>query len=231
MRNDVSMWPTKHAELRSVTARENVAATAAPCPPLGYADWTERRDSSNALPHRQFVRGEAETYITPSRFYAKQFLPSTKHLDHISIMSSTTTGLPVRSFQEDSNSEPGVYTASNGVPVPHAYEAQRAGREGPLLLQDFHLIDVISHFDRERIPERVVHAKGGGAHGIYRTTHPIPDLCLAQLFGEQTECPVTVRFSTVGGESGSPDCARDPRGFSIKFRTEVSSMSRCLMKR
>lgn len=139
-------------------------------------------------------------------------------------MSSTTSGLPVRSFQEDSNSEPGVYTASNGVPVPHAYEAQRVGREGPLLLQDFHLVDLISHFDRERIPERVVHAKGGGAHGIYRTTHPIPDLCLSPLFASQTECPITARFSTVGGESGSPDCARDPRGFSIKLRTEHGNM-------
>lgn len=139
-------------------------------------------------------------------------------------MSSTTTGLAVRSFQEDSNSEPGTYSTSNGVAVPHAYEGQRAGREGPLLLQDFHLIDLISHFDRERIPERVVHAKGGGAHGIYRTTHPIPDICLAPLFGEKTECPITVRFSTVGGESGSPDCARDPRGFSIKMRTAQGNM-------
>ena len=106
------------------------------------------------------------------------------------------------------------------VPMPHPYEAQRAGTDGPLLLQDFHLIDLLSHFDRERIPERVVHAKGSGAHGVYKTTNSLSDLCLSDIFQEGKECPVTVRFSTVGGESGSHDCARDPRGFSVKFRTD-----------
>jgi catalase len=113
-----------------------------------------------------------------------------------------------------------TYTASNGAPVAHPYEAQRAGENGPLLLQDFHLIDLLSHFDRERIPERVVHAKGGGAHGFFECTEPLDDLCLADLFSAKgKKCPVTVRFSTVGGESGSHDLARDPRGFSVKFRT------------
>lgn len=125
-------------------------------------------------------------------------------------------------YMEDRNapSEEVLYTASNGVPIPHPYESQRGGENGPLLLQDFHLIDLLSHFDRERIPERVVHAKGGGAHGIYKTTDPLDDLCLADIFQEGKECPVTVRFSTVGGESGSHDLARDPRGFSVKFRTD-----------
>ncbi|MCJ1412861.1 hypothetical protein MMC19_006961 [Ptychographa xylographoides] len=114
-----------------------------------------------------------------------------------------------------------VYTASNGAPVAHPYETQRAGGTGPLLLQDFHLIDLLSHFDRERIPERVVHAKGSGAHGIFECTDPIDDLCLADLFSTKGKtCPVTVRFSTVGGESGSHDVARDPRGFSVKFKTD-----------
>lgn len=118
-------------------------------------------------------------------------------------------------------SKDAVYTTSNGVPVPHAYEAQRGGESGPLLLQDFHLIDLLSHFDRERIPERVVHAKGSGAHGFFECTNPIPELSRADLFSTKgKKCPITVRFSTVGGESGSPDLARDPRGFSVKFRTE-----------
>ncbi|OQN97147.1 hypothetical protein B0A48_17244 [Cryoendolithus antarcticus] len=119
----------------------------------------------------------------------------------------------------DAKAQDTIYTTASGAPVPHPYEAQRAGENGPLLLQDHHLIDLISHFDRERIPERVVHAKGGGAHGVYKTTAPLDDLCMADLFGADKEVPITVRFSTVGGESGSHDCARDPRGFSVKFRT------------
>ena len=114
-----------------------------------------------------------------------------------------------------------TYASSNGAPQPFPYEAQRAGENGPLLLQDFHLIDLLSHFDRERIPERVVHAKGAGAHGFYECTDPADDICMAGLFGTKgKKCPVTARFSTVGGESGSHDMARDPRGFSVKFRTE-----------
>ncbi|KAL8788039.1 MAG: hypothetical protein Q9195_007505 [Heterodermia aff. obscurata] len=128
-----------------------------------------------------------------------------------------------RSYEDDRNasSEDVLYTTSNGVPMPHPYETQRVGTNGPLLLQDFHLIDLLSHFDRERIPERVVHAKGSGAHGTFKCTKSLDDLCIADIFSKEgKECPISVRFSTVGGESGSPDCARDPRGFSVKFRTE-----------
>lgn len=133
-----------------------------------------------------------------------------------------TAADPARSYvaDRDTKSQDAVYTTSNGAPYPHPYEAQRAGENGPLLLQDFHLIDLLSHFDRERIPERVVHAKGAGAHGYYRTTNSLEDLCLADIFKPGKECPMSARFSTVGGESGSHDCARDPRGFSIKLRTE-----------
>ena len=124
-------------------------------------------------------------------------------------------------YGEDRNkpAQETLYTTSNGVPMPHPYESQRVGENGPLLLQDHHLIDLLSHFDRERIPERVVHAKGGGAHGYYKTTDSLDDLCLADIFQQGKECPISVRFSTVGGESGSHDMARDPRGFSVKFRT------------
>ncbi|OHE90874.1 catalase [Colletotrichum orchidophilum] len=126
-------------------------------------------------------------------------------------------------YEEDrqTTSKEAIYSTSNGTPMPHPYEAQRCGENGPLLLQDFHLIDLLSHFDRERIPERVVHAKGSGAHGFFECTDPIPELTQADIFGTKgKKCPITVRFSTVGGESGSPDLARDPRGFSVKFRTE-----------
>ncbi|KAF7549183.1 hypothetical protein G7046_g8430 [Stylonectria norvegica] len=114
-----------------------------------------------------------------------------------------------------------IYATSNGVPMAHPYETQRCGENGPLLLQDFHLIDLLSHFDRERVPERVVHAKGSGAHGFFECTDPCSDLTLANIFSEKgKKCPISVRFSTVGGESGSHDLARDPRGFSVKFRTD-----------
>ena len=114
-----------------------------------------------------------------------------------------------RTYEDDRNapSQETIYSTSNGVPVPHPYETQRVGVNGPLLLQDFHLIDLISHFDRERIPERVVHAKGSGAHGTFICTDPMEDLCMADIFSTKGKtCPLTVRFSTVGGESGSHDC-------------------------
>lgn len=118
-----------------------------------------------------------------------------------------------------------MYTTAYGAPVAHPYETQRASHNGPLLLQDIHLVELLSHFDRERIPERVVHAKGGGAHGHFKLTRPIPELTCCKMLSEAgTVCPITTRFSTVGGESGSPDAARDPRGFSIKFRTAEGNM-------
>lgn len=127
-----------------------------------------------------------------------------------------------QSYESDrqATSKETLYTTSNGVPIAHPYETQRAGENGPLLLQDFHLIDLLSHFDRERIPERVVHAKGSGAHGYFECTDPLDDLCLADILSEKGKiCSVSMRFSTVGGESGSHDMARDPRGFSVKMRT------------
>jgi catalase len=114
-----------------------------------------------------------------------------------------------------------VYTTSNGRPITYAKASQTVGRRGPILLQDFHLIDLLAHFGRERIPERVVHAKGAGAFGEFEVTHDITDICDADLFSEiGKKTKVAVRFSTVGGEKGSSDAARDPRGFSIKFYTE-----------
>lgn len=113
-------------------------------------------------------------------------------------------------------------TTSNGAPVDDNQNSLTAGPDGPILIQDFHLIDKIAHFDRERIPERVVHAKGAAAHGYFEVSSPdITKFCKAKLFetvGKQT--PIFMRFSTVGGEKGSADTERDPRGFAVKFYTE-----------
>lgn len=118
-----------------------------------------------------------------------------------------------------------TYTNSNGCPIPEPFATQRVGQHGPLLLQDFNLIDSLAHFDRERIPERVVHAKGSGAFGEFTVTDDITDICSAKFLdtiGKKTR--IFTRFSTVGGESGSPDTARDPRGFSTKFYTEEGNL-------
>jgi catalase len=118
-----------------------------------------------------------------------------------------------------------ILVTSNGTPVDSLTAsmtvATNSGGGGAIVLQDFVLLDHLSHFDRERIPERVVHAKGAGASGYFQVTNSLAHICKASLFdsvGKVT--PVTVRFSTVGGESGSADTARDPRGFAIKFFTE-----------
>ncbi|KAL8641588.1 MAG: hypothetical protein Q9226_008615 [Calogaya cf. arnoldii] len=116
--------------------------------------------------------------------------------------------------------QPPVYTTSNGCPVPKPEGSLNIGG-GPLLLQDFHLIDLLAHFNRERIPERAVHAKGAGAYGEFEVTHDISDICSIDMLntvGKKTAC--VSRFSTSGGEKGSADSARDPRGFATKFYTD-----------
>jgi catalase len=114
-----------------------------------------------------------------------------------------------------------VLTTGSGAPVGNKTSVQTVGPRGPALLQDVVFLDEMSHFDRERIPERVVHAKGAGAHGYFEVTHDITKFTKAKIFekiGKKT--PAFLRFSTVGGESGSADTARDPRGFAMKFYTE-----------
>ena len=109
-----------------------------------------------------------------------------------------------------------VLTTQQGIPVSDDQNTLRAGARGPALLEDFHFREKIFHFDHERIPERVVHARGFGLHGVFETTDPIPELTRADIFqraGERTEA--FVRFSTVAGSKGSPDLARDVRGFAV----------------
>ncbi|XP_064093149.1 catalase-like [Macrobrachium nipponense] len=116
---------------------------------------------------------------------------------------------------------PEVLTTSQGCPLADKLNSLTVGPRGPILLQDIQLLDEMAHFDRERIPERVVHAKGAGAFGHFEVTHDITKYCRANIFSEiGKKTPIAVRFSTVGGESGSADTARDPRGFAVKFYTE-----------
>jgi catalase len=112
-------------------------------------------------------------------------------------------------------------TTSFGMPVDNDLQSMTAGPKGPILMQDVHLLEKLAHFDRERIPERVVHAKGAGAYGYFEVTHDVTRYTRAAFLsrvGKRTE--LFARFSTVGGEKGSADSERDPRGFAVKFYTE-----------
>ncbi len=115
-------------------------------------------------------------------------------------------------------------TTAQGVVIADNQNSLRQGTGGPALLEDFVLREKIFHFDHERIPERVVHARGFGAHGVFECTEALTDLTRAAPFaakGQKTE--VFVRFSTVAGSKGSPDLARDVRGFAVKFYTTAGN--------
>lgn len=112
-------------------------------------------------------------------------------------------------------------TTDLGEPIANNQSSLTVGERGPVLLQDVQLIEKLSSFDRERIPERVVHAKGAGAHGHFKLYNSMERYTTAKFLNdEKKETPVFIRFSTVIGSKGSADTARDPRGFAVKFYTD-----------
>jgi catalase len=112
-------------------------------------------------------------------------------------------------------------TTAQGAPVSDDQNTLRQGARGPALLEDFHFREKLFHFDHERIPERVVHARGYAAHGFFELTQPLKDVTSADIFQRKGErVPAFVRFSTVAGSKGSPDLARDVRGFAVKLYTK-----------
>jgi len=114
-----------------------------------------------------------------------------------------------------------VLTTATGTPVYNTYTSLRVGPRGPALLMDHHLREKIMHFDHERIPERVVHARGTGAHGRFQLTDSLAEYTSARVLSDTSlETPVFLRFSTVAGSRGSADTARDVRGFAVKFYTD-----------
>ena len=126
---------------------------------------------------------------------------------------------PLERVRVDSSGR--VLTTNQGVPVADNQNSLKAGLRGPTLLEDFVLREKITHFDHERIPERIVHARGSGAHGFFECYKPLKKYTRASLFAEAGKrTPVFVRFSTVAGERGSTDTARDVRGFAVKFYTD-----------
>ncbi|WP_308073911.1 catalase [Actinokineospora sp. PR83] len=122
---------------------------------------------------------------------------------------------------EDSRAQAGEFlTTAQGVRLPDTDHSLKAGRRGPTLLEDFHLREKITHFDHERIPERVVHARGAAAHGTFVANGRAASVTKAPFLAEKgRETPVFTRFSTVLGSRGSADTVRDTRGFAVKFYT------------
>lgn len=130
--------------------------------------------------------------------------------------TGTPTGAP-----EDSRAQSGSrLTTAEGVPLRDTDHSLKAGARGPVLLQDHHLRQKITHFDHERIPERVVHARGAAAHGTFVSTGAASSVTRAGFLQPDVETPVFVRFSTVLGSRGSADTVRDTRGFAVKFYTD-----------
>ena len=125
----------------------------------------------------------------------------------------------LKQHTEDSQGQ--FLTTNQGVRVNDDQNSLKAGERGPSLLEDFILREKITHFDHERIPERVVHARGSAAHGVFRVTEDLSDFTKANFLTDTAaETPVFVRFSTVAGSRGSTDLARDVRGFAVKFYTQ-----------
>jgi catalase len=122
---------------------------------------------------------------------------------------------------QQATSEDTLLTTNQGVPIADNQNSLKAGARGPVLLQDFILREKITHFDHERIPERVVHARGSAAHGFFECLEPLGDITRASFLQKKGDrVPVFTRFSTVAGNKGSADLARDVRGFAVKFYTQ-----------
>ncbi len=117
--------------------------------------------------------------------------------------------------------EQGELTTDQGIPIPHTDDSLKVGERGPTLLEDFHFREKLTQFDHERIPERVVHARGSGAHGYFQVYKSLADITKARFLSDPAlKTPVFVRFSTVVGSRGSADTVRDVRGFATKFYTQ-----------
>ena len=174
----------------------------------------------NANKSKEFGRDNA---ITPP---AGQTLQPTSELASASTLSESnlsakTSGSAASLDRVRTDSGGQVLTTNQGVAVGDNQNSLKAGLRGPTLLEDFILREKVTHFDHERIPERVVHARGSAAHGYFEAYEPLTAITRAAPFQEAGKItPVFVRFSTVAGERGSVDTARDVRGFAVKFYTD-----------
>src|SRR6476469_6363799 len=136
-------------------------------------------------------------------------------------MKSTNKKKPAGETHQTAGHAHPVLTTNQGTHISDNQNSLKAGQRGPVLLEDFVLREKIFHFDHERIPERIVHARGSAAHGYFELTDSLADVTTANIFTEVgTRTPVFTRFSTVAGGAGSVDTPRDVRGFAVKFYTQ-----------
>lgn len=150
---------------------------------------------------------------------ASEINASKKVGDGIPVIGDNPTVGPLDRVRVDAGGQ--VLTTNQGVPIADNQNSLKVGLRGPTALEDFILREKITHFDHERIPERVVHARGSAAHGYFESYRDLTDLTRATPFAEAGKrTPVFVRFSTVAGERGSADTVRDVRGFAVKFYTD-----------
>ena len=148
-------------------------------------------------------------------------MPSPNGRNHSGPATFTPTGHPSKDRQEAVAQSGEFLTTAQGVRLPDTDHSLKAGERGPTLLEDFHLREKITHFDHERIPERVVHARGAAAHGVFESYGTASSVTKAAFLAEEgTVTPVFARFSTVVGSRGSADTVRDTRGFAVKFYTD-----------
>ncbi|KAL2722524.1 catalase [Vespula squamosa] len=189
-------------------------------PPVSFRSWhrEERSFSSAFLTRKPF-------YITTSLNRSHRYYTTGKSCEDSKDKMAGTTRDPaseqLNDYKKNLKGSPPALLTGSGALIADKKASLTVGPRGPILLQDYVYLDEMSHFTRERIPERVVHAKGAGAYGYFEVTHDITQYCKAKLFSEiGARTPIAVRFSTVGGESGSADTVRDPRGFAVKFYTQ-----------
>src|SRR3954470_5844747 len=147
-------------------------------------------------------------------------MPPQRRSDQSAPTTVSPTGVTYEGPKEgrDPRAQAGDFlTTPNGVRIPDTDHSLKAGPRGPVLLEDFHLREKIMHFDHERIPERVVHARGAAAHGVFTAYGNADSVTCAAFLQKGVETPVFTRFSTVLGSRGSADTVRDTRGFATKF--------------
>ncbi|MEO8542017.1 MAG: catalase [Burkholderiaceae bacterium] len=202
--------------IASIKARQDEVNALAAAMPFNTTKAAEHGfDNALAVPQGASAK-------PPSTQTTASTLSETQTSDKTGTMASSGRNATIESLDRVRVDSGGQHLTTNqGVPISDNQNSLKFGLRGPALLEDFVLREKITHFDHERIPERIVHARGSGAHGYFECLDAITGLTRAAPFaqvGKQT--PVFVRFSTVAGERGSKDTARDVRGFAVKFYTD-----------